>query len=91
MLPPNVKRKDIGSQCGSFPGYRTVRTYIEHRSVKKCFYCEKGNSKLKVEIEVNLRPIVKLSSGAHDQIFVFCQTTAGFLMWGVLSDERMSL
>jgi hypothetical protein len=30
-------------------------------------------------------------SGAHDQIFVFCSTIAGFLMWGALFDERMGL
>jgi hypothetical protein len=30
---------------------------------------------------------VGLPSGAHDQIFVFCLTIAGFLMWGALSEE----
>jgi hypothetical protein len=38
------------------------------------------------------RPVcvgVRLSSGAHDQIFVFRLTIAGFLMWGTLSDERI--
>jgi hypothetical protein len=52
-----------------------------------------------VEVEVNLRPTVSrpvylgvgLPSGAHDQVFVFCLTIAGFLMWGTLSDERMGL
>jgi hypothetical protein len=51
------------------------------------------------EEEVNLRPKVSrpvclgvgLPSGAHDQIFVFCLTIAGFLMCGTLSDERMGL
>jgi hypothetical protein len=52
-----------------------------------------------VEFEVNLRPTVGqpvclgvgLLSGAHDQIFVFGVTIAGFLMWGTLSDVRMGL
>jgi hypothetical protein len=52
-----------------------------------------------VEIEVKLRPTVSrpvclcvgLPSGAHDQIFVFFLTIAGFLMWDTLSDERMGL
>jgi hypothetical protein len=52
---------------------------------------------VEVEVEVNLRPTisrpvclgVRLSSGAHDQIFVFCLTIVGFLMWGALSDERI--
>jgi hypothetical protein len=51
------------------------------------------------EVEVNLLPTVSqpvclgvgLPSGAHDQIFVFCLTIAGFLMWSTLSDERMGL
>jgi hypothetical protein len=30
----------------SLPGYRTVWLYIEHHSVKKSYYGEKGNSKL---------------------------------------------
>jgi hypothetical protein len=54
---------------------------------------------LEMEVEVNLRPTVSrqfylgvgLPSGAHDQIFVFCLTIAGFLMWGALSDERTGL
>jgi hypothetical protein len=49
--------------------------------------------------EVNVRPTVSrpvclgvwLPSGAHDQIFVFCLTIAGFLMCGTLSDQRMGL
>jgi hypothetical protein len=52
-----------------------------------------------IEVKVMLRPLVswpvclgvRLPSGAHDQIFVFCLTVAGFLMWGALSDERMGL
>jgi hypothetical protein len=52
-----------------------------------------------LEVAVNLRPKVSrpvclgvgLPSGAHDQIFVFCLTIAGFLKWGILSDERMGL
>jgi hypothetical protein len=52
-----------------------------------------------VEVEVNLRPTVSrpvylgvgLPSGAHDQIFVFSPTIVGFLMCGILSDERMGL
>jgi hypothetical protein len=57
------------------------------------------NDQVEVEVEVNLRPTVSrpiylgvgLPSGAHDQIFVFCLTIAGFLMCGTLSDERMGL
>jgi hypothetical protein len=49
-----------------------------------------------VEVEVNLRPTVslpvclgvRLPSGAHDQIFVFCLTIVGFLLWSALSDEK---
>jgi hypothetical protein len=52
-----------------------------------------------IEDEVNLRLTVSrtaclgvgLPSLAHDKIFVFLQTIAGFLMWGTLSDERMGL
>jgi hypothetical protein len=52
-----------------------------------------------VEVEVKLRPTISrpvflpvgLPSGAHDQIFVFCLTIAGFLPWGALSDERMCM
>jgi hypothetical protein len=54
---------------------------------------------LDISDEVNLRPTVSrpvclgfwLPSGAQDQIFVFCLTIAGFLMCGILSDERMGL
>jgi hypothetical protein len=54
---------------------------------------------IEVEVEVNLRPTasrpvcpgVGLPSGARDQIFVFCLTIAGFLVWGALSGERMGL
>jgi hypothetical protein len=34
---------------------------------------------------------VKHPSGAYDQIFYYCQTVAGLLMWGALSDEKMGL
>jgi hypothetical protein len=34
---------------------------------------------------------VELSSGVHDQIFVFCFKIAGFLLWGALSDQRIGL
>jgi hypothetical protein len=41
------------------------------------------------------RPVclgIKHPSGAHNQFFFFyCQTFAGLLMWGALSDERTSL
>jgi hypothetical protein len=40
------------------------------------------------------RPVclgVGLSSGAHDQTFVFGLTIAGFLMWDALYDEKMGL
>jgi hypothetical protein len=30
-------------------------------------------------------------SGAQDHIFYYCQTVAGWLMWGALSDERTGL
>jgi hypothetical protein len=46
------------------------------------------------EVEVKLRPFclgVVLPSEAHDQIFVFCLTVAGFLLWSALSDKRMGL
>jgi hypothetical protein len=51
------------------------------------------------QVEVKLRPTISrsvclgvgLPSGAHDQIFVFCLTIAGFLPWGDLSDERTGL
>jgi hypothetical protein len=35
-----------------------------------------------------VRPGVRLTSGAHNQISIFCQTIAGVLMCGALSDER---
>jgi hypothetical protein len=58
-----------------------------------------GEFEFKFEVEVKLRPTVSrpvyfgagLPSGAHDQVFVFYLTIAGFLMWGTLSDERMGL
>jgi hypothetical protein len=40
------------------------------------------------------RPVclgVKQPSGAYDQIFYYCQTIAGLLMSGALSDERLGL
>jgi hypothetical protein len=40
------------------------------------------------------RPVclgIKHPSGAYDQIFYFCQTVAGLLIRGALSDERMGL
>jgi hypothetical protein len=49
---------------------------------------------LKLKLIKDRRPVclgVGLSSGAHDQIFVFCLTIAGFLMWGTLFDEKMGL
>jgi hypothetical protein len=50
-------------------------------------------------VQVHLRPTVsrpvclgvRPPSGAYDQIFVFCLTIAGFLMWDTFSDERMGL
>jgi hypothetical protein len=57
------------------------------------------NRLVSFEVEVTLRPTVSrpvsigigLPSGAHYQIFVFCLTFAGLLMWGDLSDERTDL
>jgi hypothetical protein len=51
---------------------------------------------LQVEVEVNLRPTVSqpvclgvgLTFGTHEEVFLFCLTIAGFLLWGALSDER---
>jgi hypothetical protein len=51
------------------------------------------------KVEFNLRPMVSrpvylgvgLPSGAHDQIFVYCMTIAGFLMWGSMSDKKSGL
>jgi hypothetical protein len=40
------------------------------------------------------RPVflgIKTTSGAYDHIFFYCQTAAGLLMWGALSDERTGL
>jgi hypothetical protein len=37
------------------------------------------------------RRSVGLSSGAYGQIFVFCPTTVGFLLWGAFSDEKLCL
>jgi hypothetical protein len=34
---------------------------------------------------------IKHPSGAYDQIFNYCQTVAGLLMWGALSDETTGL
>jgi hypothetical protein len=34
---------------------------------------------------------IKHPSGAYDQIFYYCQTDAGLLMWDTLSDERTGL
>jgi hypothetical protein len=47
-----------------------------------------------VEIEVEdefMTHSIGLSSGDHHQIFVFCLTIVGFLIWGTLFDERMGL
>jgi hypothetical protein len=52
-----------------------------------------------VEVEINLRPTVSwpvclgagIPSGSHDHISFIFLTIAGFLIWGTLSDERMSL
>jgi hypothetical protein len=45
-----------------------------------------------VKLKLKLNDLgVGLPSGAHDQIFVFNLTIAGFLLWGALSDERMRL
>jgi hypothetical protein len=55
--------------------------------------------KVKAKVKFTLRPTasrpvclgVGLPAGAHDQIFVFCLTITGFLLWVALSDERMGL
>jgi hypothetical protein len=52
-----------------------------------------------VEVEVKLRPTVSrpvcfavgLPSGTYDVMFVSCLTITDFLMWSILSDERMEL
>jgi hypothetical protein len=46
--------------------------------------------KLKLKFIYDLRSVGR-SSGAHDQIFIFCLTIAGLLMCGTLSDERTGL
>jgi hypothetical protein len=61
--------------------------------------CTQELTRKEVVVEINFRPMVSravylrvgLPSGAHDNIFVFCLTVAGFSMWGVLSDQRMGL
>jgi hypothetical protein len=42
------------------------------------------------EVEVTLRPTISWPV-SHDQIFAFCLTIAGFLLWGALSNEKMGL
>jgi hypothetical protein len=52
-----------------------------------------------VDVEVKLRPTISrpvclgvgLPARAHDQIFLFCLTIAGFLLWAALSDKRTGL
>jgi hypothetical protein len=52
-----------------------------------------------LQVKVMLRPTVsrpvcygiKHPSRAQDQIFYYCQTVAGLLMWGAISDERTGL
>jgi hypothetical protein len=54
---------------------------------------------VKVKVKDTLRPTlsrppcrgIKHPSGAQDQIFYCCQTVAGLVMWGALSDERTAL
>jgi hypothetical protein len=60
---------------------------------------ERSGLSLLPEVEVKLRPAISrpvclavgVPSGAHDKIFVSCLTTAGFLLCGALSDERITL
>jgi hypothetical protein len=45
-----------------------------------------------LSLSLTLRPMVsRPPSGAYEQIFYYCQTVAGLLIWGALSDERTGL
>jgi hypothetical protein len=47
---------------------------------------------LQLTVRWAVNPGVGHSSGAHDQIlFFYCLIVVGFLMWGALSDDKMSL
>jgi hypothetical protein len=78
--------------CGFIQGVVASRSFGTYAFIIKTTHLE-------VEVEVILRPTVSqpvclnagLPSGAYDQIFVFCLTVAGFLMWAALSDDRKDL
>jgi hypothetical protein len=67
-------------------------------SVYSDLFCSELSLSLSLSLSLMLRltfsrPVclgIKHPSGAYDQIFI-SQTVAGLLMWGALSDERMSL
>jgi hypothetical protein len=85
--------------CGYVAEIPTAGTLPSQYQSHKAGVPYHGTVPFSVEVEVDLRSTVSrpvchgvgLPSGAHDQIFVFCLTIAGFLMWGTLSDERMGL
>jgi hypothetical protein len=74
---------------------------VDFRDFREFPYCSMlpRPGDIAVAVEVNLRPTVsrtvclgvRFPSGAHDQIFVFCLTNAGFLMWDTLWREDGSV
>jgi hypothetical protein len=73
---------------------KTLAFIVSMCSLSVIYY---RRTRVQVQVYVNLRltvsrPVclgVGIPSAAHDQIFVFSLTIAGFLMRGTLSDERM--
>jgi hypothetical protein len=69
--------------------------FFLHRLPYNWLNLHNNSDDLQVKVKVTLRPTVgrpvclgiKHPSGAYDQIFI-CQTIAGLLMWGALSEER---
>jgi hypothetical protein len=64
-----------------------------------CGNCCRLYLSLSLSLSLILRPTVsrpvclaiKHPSGAYDQLFYYCQSIAGVLMWGAISDERTGL